>query len=111
MSETDMSPFRPRSTVPAAGFYCYEPETDENLLIGIMADNQSGMEQLQEECSQNLNRLLLKARAEAWREGHRAAWEESGEGWNGEVNGVCRDYDELLRCGMFEDNPYESEES
>ena len=57
------------------------------------------------------NRFIRKVRAKAWREGHRAAWEESGDGWNGEVDGIGGGYDDLVRRGMFEDNPYESEEA
>ncbi len=57
------------------------------------------------------DRWLRTVKADAWREGHRAAWEASGDGWNGEVNGISSDYDELVRGGMFEDNPYESEEA
>lgn len=55
------------------------------------------------------DRWLRKVKAKAWREGHRVAWESSGDGWNGEVNGISSNYDELVRRGMFEDNPYESE--
>ena len=57
------------------------------------------------------DRWLRKVETKAWREGHRVAWEASGDGWNGEVNGVSSNYDELVRRGMFEDNPYESEEA
>lgn len=63
------------------------------------------------EAERKFDQRLRKVKAEAWREGHRAAWEASGDGWNGEVNGISSDYDELVRGGMFEDNPYESEEA
>lgn len=55
------------------------------------------------------DRWFRKVKAEAWREGHKAAWQESGDGWNGEVNGIG-DYEEILRRGCFQDNPYEREE-
>ncbi|MEE8725527.1 MAG: hypothetical protein SOH95_06655 [Bifidobacterium crudilactis] len=63
------------------------------------------------EAERQFEHSLRKVKAKAWREGHRVAWEASGDGWNGEVNGISSNYDELVRRGMFEDNPYESEEA
>lgn len=82
-----------------------------NTYVQSQVPNYLPIMHLVAEAEQQFDRWLRKVKADAWREGHRAAWEASGDGWNGEVNGISSDYDELVRGGMFEDNPYESEEA
>lgn len=92
-------------------------ETPKEIVVGAYMPSDSEVKEAYQRgefvnkamSEQRWQRWLHKVKADAWREGHRAAWEASGDGWNGEVNGISSDYDELVRGGMFEDNPYESE--
>lgn len=82
-----------------------------DMYVHRQLPNYAPIMRLVAEAERQFNQCLRKVKAKAWREGHRVAWEESGDGWNGEVNGVGSDYDELVRRGMFEGNPYESEDN
>ena len=96
-----------------------EQDTPKEIVVGAYTPTESEVKEAYQRgefvnsamSEQRWQRWLRKVKADAWREGHRAAWEASGDGWNGEVNGISSDYDELVRGGMFEDNPYESEEA
>ena len=82
-----------------------------DMYVHRQLPNYAPIMRLVAEAERKFDQCLRKVKASAWREGHRAAWEESGDGWNGEVDGIGGGYDDLVRRGMFEDNPYESEEA
>ena len=99
-------------------YHSQDAQTPKEIVVGAYMPTESEVKEAYQRgefinkamSEQRWQRWLCKVKAGAWREGHRAAWEASGDGWNGEVNGIGSDYDELVRGGMFEDNPYESEE-
>lgn len=80
-----------------------------NMYVQQQVPNYLPIMRLVADAERKFDQSLRKMKHKAWREGHKAAWQESGDGWNGEVNGIG-EYEEILRRGCFQDNPYEREE-